>query len=614
VILKGSGGKQFPVESYLPRVQLPMLKPGESVSLLVDEVYFFETLQNGDIEIILKPDAALNLSSSSLTKKITINEHPESFMNCAASVVQSVISVAELHLKKFKSLLNIGDLATRVTECNTEDSISKAKCFAEECVAWLFTQLLGSDVSKESKDVLKLLPDLLKNIYKNEPPPCISLVDFYGAWMKEAIRKKFFVNGVVTESPVYPLVTNKAGQRTGFLENGHVVEEIPNSHAFVIGEKRLILYPGADSANVQVVGYAPGKMHLTATFTQAEGAGITLFYRDVLVAQGMKATLASTSSSRALEIDIGGDGVVDQFRPPDRIEEVSPDHPLPSPGNNPPPSDSSFADDAFRSVWERTDLPVMVGAPGLLPRTWIWGPQPLTGGTRESYTNSPGGTRLIQYFDKSRMEVNNPHSPRSPWYVTNGLLVIEMIEGRVQVGDIAFEDRTPADEVVAGDPVEVNPKAPTYRSFRSVAYPVNTQRAPKRSGEIVTAVLAKDGSTWDNPSLARYNVTLNSYEEQLGHNIPKVFTDFFMQQGLVYDNGRYIQSQIIDWIFVVGLPISEPYWTRVNVGGVEKDVLMQAFQRRVLTYTPDNAREWRVEMGNVGQHYLRWRYHSSVTQ
>ena len=77
---------------------------------------------------------------------------------------------------------------------------------------------------------------------------------------------------------------------------------------------------------------------------------------------------------------------------------------------------------------------------------------------------------------------------------------------------------------------------------------------------------------------------------------------------MVFENGRYGQGAILDWLFVVGRPISEPYWARVKVAGVEKDVLMQAFERRVLTYTPDNPAEWRVEMGNVGQHYLRWRY------
>ena len=38
------------------------------------------------------------------------------------------------------------------------------------------------------------------------------------------------------------------------------------------------------------------------------------------------------------------------------------------------------------------------------------------------------------------------------------------------------------------------------------------------------------------------------------------------------------------------------------------DVLVQPFQRRVLTYSPDNPSGWQVEMGNVGRHYYLWRY------
>jgi hypothetical protein len=37
-------------------------------------------------------------------------------------------------------------------------------------------------------------------------------------------------------------------------------------------------------------------------------------------------------------------------------------------------------------------------------------------------------------------------------------------------------------------------------------------------------------------------------------------------------------------------------------------VLIQAFERRVLTYTPDNTPEFRVEMGNIGLHYKTWRH------
>ncbi len=276
--------------------------------------------------------------------------------------------------------------------------------------------------------------------------------------------------------------------------------------------------------------------------------------------------------------------------------------------DNPTPANGAFGDPAFRRTWQRTDLPVAANAPGLAARSWIWGDQPLTGGFRERYVDAPGETRRVQYFDKSRMEITWPDAVRNQWYVTNGLLVVEMISGQMQIGDTTFAARTPADVAVAGDPEQSNPDAPTYRSFRSVAYPMVTQPAPRRTGQIVTSVLTRDGSVSDDPTLARYGVVLDTYDEQLGHNIPRVFSTFFDLQGIVYVDSRYMQDRIIDWLFVMGLPISEPYWARVQVGGVERDVLMQAFERRVVTYTPANDPAWRVEMGNLGQHYLRWRY------
>jgi len=67
---------------------------------------------------------------------------------------------------------------------------------------------------------------------------------------------------------------------------------------------------------------------------------------------------------------------------------------------------AGFADPAFRRVWERTDLPV---ANHTTTRTWYWGPAPNSPGLLEANRQSPGGLRLVQYFDKSRMELNNPN-------------------------------------------------------------------------------------------------------------------------------------------------------------------------------------------------------------
>ena len=52
----------------------------------------------------------------------------------------------------------------------------------------------------------------------------------------------------------------------------------------------------------------------------------------------------------------------------------------------------SFASPGFEAVWRRTDQPVATGG---VSRTWLWGPSPVTAGTREPYAQSPGGTRLV---------------------------------------------------------------------------------------------------------------------------------------------------------------------------------------------------------------------------
>src|SRR5689334_16806784 len=80
----------------------------------------------------------------------------------------------------------------------------------------------------------------------------------------------------------------------------------------------------------------------------------------------------------------------------------------------------------FQRVWARADYPVQQGA---APRSWLWGPR-ANANIKEPDVDSPGGQREVQYYDKARMEINDPNADRnSPWYVTNGLLVVELISG-----------------------------------------------------------------------------------------------------------------------------------------------------------------------------------------
>lgn len=271
-------------------------------------------------------------------------------------------------------------------------------------------------------------------------------------------------------------------------------------------------------------------------------------------------------------------------------------------------AEPGFADPVFAARWERVDRPVAVG---LTQRSWVWGPAPLTGPLRERYQEAPERARLVQYFDKGRMELTHPDGDlTSPWYVTSGLLTRELVSGSIQVGDQLFLDAGSGAHVpIAGDPD--NP-FPTYADLASVI----DRSQPDRTGEHATASLTPQG--WQEYQAAagdpgaefvHYVTYSGPVGESVGYNVPRAFWEFMTQRGLVWrDGGLVAERPLFDWLFVLGYPIADPFWVQVRLRGEPTWVLVQPFERRILTYTPSNPPGWQVEMGNIGSHYLQWRY------
>ena len=257
-------------------------------------------------------------------------------------------------------------------------------------------------------------------------------------------------------------------------------------------------------------------------------------------------------------------------------------------------------DSQFVQTWERTDRPV---SSAQVSRTWMWGPEAFTNVLTEEYAEAPAGEREVQYFDKSRMEITDPKAVNDGvWYVTNGLLSTELITGRMQVGHDQFEQRGPADIPVAGDPDSTT--TPTYATLQ----PFLTAPKHTESG-CITQVLDADGNVTIDPDLVLYCIIAQPTNLPTDHTIASVFWEFLVEEGTVYQNGEYVQDDLfIDPWYATGYPITEAYWTETTVAGTSKQVLLQCFERRCLTYTPDNPDGWRVEAGNVGQHYHAWRY------
>ncbi len=237
-----------------------------------------------------------------------------------------------------------------------------------------------------------------------------------------------------------------------------------------------------------------------------------------------------------------------------------------------PAGAAGFATPAFQTQW----------VAGEAIETNFWGPLTTSdGGRTEYYKDAPAGQRRVQYFDKGRMEWTDP-----PGLVTNGLLPVEMIRGRVQFGDNTFVSKPSPNIAIAGDPSNAGP---TYATLGGRASGILAP-APVQTGTPVTTVMSATGDI--SQGTPTPGATLSGYDTQTRHNVASVFADYRNRAGLA----------------TIGLAISEPFRAGFVVSGQPKDVVVQVFERRVLTYTAANTPSFQVEMGNAGLHYYQWRY------
>jgi hypothetical protein len=243
---------------------------------------------------------------------------------------------------------------------------------------------------------------------------------------------------------------------------------------------------------------------------------------------------------------------------------------------SPTAAGTTFANSVFQEQWQLGE--------SLMTNFWGANLSP-TSVRHEAYDQSPGGTRLVQYFDKGRMELSRPTSTT----VTNGLLTVELLRGQLQTGDSTYENHGPANIPIAGDPTNAGPTFAMLQQKQAALLNAGTSKM----GAAVTRAVTTSGANSTYPEGADYpKATIAAYDSATGHNVSSAFATFRAQVG----------------VSMTGLAVSEPFWSTVAVGGVAKDVLIQAFERRVLTYTPDNPAAYRVEFGNIGQQYYAWRY------
>ena len=242
----------------------------------------------------------------------------------------------------------------------------------------------------------------------------------------------------------------------------------------------------------------------------------------------------------------------------------------------------TFANPAFEEIWSARSA----STSGFD----LWGSEPLAWRI-ESYADAPGGRRIVQYFDRGRMELGLPDSGREEPQVYQGLLALELTTGRIHLGDSLTASRTPPSiPIDSGSPDD---RVPTYAALSNVVQ----ERAPSRLGRDLPVAWI-DSTGQPAPGSPVVPLRGAEYIEQTGHNLPDVTVSFFARRPF----------GTMGWIEAMGLPISEPYWTIYRRDGTPLPSLIQVFERRILVYTPALPAEQRFTTANTGRHYYRWRY------
>ncbi len=254
----------------------------------------------------------------------------------------------------------------------------------------------------------------------------------------------------------------------------------------------------------------------------------------------------------------------------------------------------------FQRLWSRTELPIVAGQSS---RTWIWGENAITPLISEPNADN---TRLVQYFDKGGMQFNPDPVIQigNPAFVMASPLAYEMITGQLASG----QKWDPPGINIAGDADDDT--GPTYATFAGLR-----GAAPAPAGALLTEFVDRQGNVSQDDQLGQYGVTAAHQVTvpALDHQIASPFWSFIQSSGTVYEAARYVNEPLFEdqWA-MIGLPLTEAYWSHVKLGGQTVDVLVQVFERRVLTYTPSEPEGWQVQIANTGRHYVDWRFGGNV--
>ena len=166
----------------------------------------------------------------------------------------------------------------------------------------------------------------------------------------------------------------------------------------------------------------------------------------------------------------------------------------------------------------------------------------------------------MQYFEKGRIEDHRFETQDPNWAFMYGRLTVNLMTDRPDLA-VSGSTLTYGQLAAAGDP--------RFRTDPPPGFQGGT--APVANGATFVPV---DSALRPAP----------------GYLVPDYFWRYLTRADL-FPGG---------WLHDSGLPLTAPLRAQVTKPGGVRDIIVQAFERTVLTYDPQNPAGWQVERGNVG--------------
>lgn len=171
-----------------------------------------------------------------------------------------------------------------------------------------------------------------------------------------------------------------------------------------------------------------------------------------------------------------------------------------------------------------------------------------------------------QYFEKGRLEDHRDAVTDPQWAFMYGRLTAELM------GSATYQ-RQP-----------VNATSTTYGDLRERTLPMYRHAVP--------AHFTSGTLTLPDGVFVPYDPELRAAP---GYIVPQYFWHYITRTEL-FPGG---------WLHDVGLPMTDAFVADTVKNGKPRQIMVQAFERTILTYDPLNPPAWQVERGNIGADALR---------